>query len=269
MPASVQREVGALCAAVPEVAWSVCVRDAEGVVASVNDAVTLRIASVGKLLLLLAAAQRIVAEPDFAKQELMRPRRAVADSGLWQHLDADSLTVADACVLVASVSDNLATNALIDEIGLAACEHVAMTTGCSTLALHDVVRDVRTADDEPTLATGSSADLAEFMWQLMSPPPDARDAAELLSSWLTLSVDHSMALRELGLDPLISGHDAITLRNKTGSDAGVRADVGIITTESTSISYAIVANWVDADVSPRDVQQAMGRVIEACLRSTF
>ena len=49
----------------------------------------------------------------------------MADSGLLQHLDGQRAAVIDLCRFVGAVSDNLATNALIQRVGL---DRVAATT---------------------------------------------------------------------------------------------------------------------------------------------
>ncbi len=48
-----------------------------------------------------------------------------------------------------------------------------------------------------------------------------------------------------GLDPLAHHEAAEDLRvvNKTGTDSGVRADVGVLTGPAASIAYAVVVNW--------------------------
>lgn len=52
-----------------------------------------------------------------------------------------------------------------------------------------------------------------------------------------------------GLDP-IAHHDSLDLPvrlwNKTGTDAGVRADVGAVTAGGRTITWAAVANWEPA-----------------------
>ena len=53
--------------------------------------------------------------------------------------------------------------------------------------------------------------------------------------WLATGVDLSMVGAAFGLDPLAHAvpDRGISLHNKTGTDAGVRADVGLVGTSST------------------------------------
>ena len=100
-------------------------------------------ASVGKVLLLIEVARRLVhRELDPATLFTRTSEDAVADSGLWQHLHTRSLAVADLAVLVGAVSDNLATNVLLREIGLPAVGATGRGARVAgDTALHDRVRD--------------------------------------------------------------------------------------------------------------------------------
>ncbi len=229
----------------PGITWSACVIDpATGDVLDSYDAErVLPTASVGKLLLLLEVARRL-ASADLAASALLRrtPDDEVADSGLWQHLRVDALSVEDLAVLVASVSDNLATNVLLRDVGLDAVAGVGPSLGLPTLRLHDRIRDVRTAEHPPTLSEGSALDLARFAALLAT-----EEALEwsLLRRWLSTGVDLSLVAGDLGLDPLAHVEDdrGLRLLNKTGTDSGVRADVGILGVGDRVLAYAVVASW--------------------------
>ena len=63
------------------------------------------------------------------------------------------------------------------------------------------------------------------------------------------NVDLSMVASAFGLDPLAHMHadrDWV-LWNKTGTDIGIRADVGTILGPGGSVSYAAIANWTGED----------------------
>ncbi len=175
--------------------FGVCLRDA--VTAHVLEAQladeVFSIASVGKLLLLAEVAAQLDNGLLDGAELLDRTGRApVADSGLWQHLRMSTLPIEDLAVLVASVSDNLATNVLLRRVGLDAVAARAVALGMTATALHDEVRDLRTADDPPRLASGSPAELSLLMTRL---PRRALD-------WLATGVDLSMVASAFGLDPL-------------------------------------------------------------------
>lgn len=84
--------------------------------------------------------------------------------------------------------------------------------------------------------------------------------------------DLSMVAAAFGLDPLAhTGPDrGVRLCNKTGTDRGVRADVGIVDGPRGRVAYAVLVNWTEAatghDRSRDRVLDAM-RQIGAAIRS--
>ncbi|MDN5797925.1 MAG: class A beta-lactamase-related serine hydrolase [Intrasporangium sp.] len=235
--------------------WSACVRDSSGMpLTSVRANVPLRSASVGKLLLLLHVARALSDGPLPPGEMLTRePVDAVADSGLWWYLSVDTLPVVDAAQLVGAVSDNLATNVLLRRVGLDAVAGTAAYLGLSRTALHDKVRDVRSPTDPPTLSTGTAGELSRLTHRIaagaaLGPEPDLQ-----VEQWLSANVDLSMVgsafVDRLGLDPLAHMDGPVRVFNKTGTDAGVRADVGAATFDGRTVAWAALANWSADDVS--------------------
>ena len=255
---------------VADVAWSAVVLDAASgrLLAVRHPERVLPTASVGKLLLLLETARRLAdGRLDPATPLRRKPADSVADSGLWQHLRTESLPLEDVALLVASVSDNLATNVLLRHVGLDAVAEVGPSLGLATLSLNDRVRDVRTPGDPPTLSEGCALDLARFAALLAT--EDGLDWA-VLRRWLASGVDLSMVPGDLGLDPLahVEEDRGIRLLGKTGTDAGVRADVGIVAAGGEVTAYAVVATWTPSARDPvRDdvlhAMRAVGRRIAA------
>ena len=113
-------------------------------------------ASIGKLLLLIEVArQRDADELSGAALVLGRDHALlVADSGLWQHLHVDKLSIDDLCVLIASVSDNLATNVVLKKVGLPAVRAVAESLGLATRRCSTTFGTVADPADPSTLSTG-------------------------------------------------------------------------------------------------------------------
>jgi beta-lactamase class A len=235
---NIQDTVDDVVSATPGVDWSVRVGDH----AAHQPERCLRTASVGKLLLLIETARRISDGRLDPSGRLNRDSTvAVADSGLWQHLSVTALPVADLAVLVAAVSDNLATNVLLGHIGLRPLTGLAAELGLRETALLDFVRDDRRPGDPTTLSQGTAGELAGLMSGLargtvVSPAVSAR-----VDSWLATGVDLSMVASGFDLDPL--AHAGSPLRNKTGTDDGIRADVGHL----GPLPYAVLANWNPAE----------------------
>jgi len=241
-------------------AWSFCLMDADGAVIEEEAADSVHpTASIGKVFLLCEIAERMVDGRLDPQQIVLRdPLLAVSDSGLWQHLAQDSLPLVDACVLVAAVSDNWATNVLLDLVGLEPVTQRARALGCAKSSLHDRVRDTRTADDPATLSKGTARELADVARRIhlaaagepqtgISPA-----AAALVEGWLLTGVDLSMVAAPFRLDPLAHGAGTVRLWSKTGTDTCIRADMGVAWNATEAISYAAIATWEPGD-DVRDV----------------
>src|SRR4051812_1365505 len=234
------------------VTWSVCVRDGSGMpLASAGADAPLRTASVGKVLLLVETARLIAAGELSPDEPLTRSVDLwVGDSGLWHTLSVETLPLIDVAALVGAVSDNLATNVLLRRVGLAEVAVRATALGLRATALHDQVRDVRGADHPVTLSTGTAAELSALMAALATDTAVSPDADRLVRQWLSGNVDQSMVgsalVEQGGLDP-IAHHASLALPtafwNKTGTDAGVRADVGAVTAADRTVTWAAIANW--------------------------
>lgn len=251
-----QQLIDEIVAATPQVQWSIVVGEAGH-----EPDRRLRTASVGKLLLLAETARRITAgELDPGELLPRDPRLAVADSGLWQHLATAELPIADLAVLIAAVSDNYATNVLLDRVGLASVAALAGGLGLRQTALHDRVRDNRGPEHPATLSTGCAAELAALMGrlsrgELVDPATDA-----LVDRWLATSTDLSMVAAAFHDDPLEHVHG---VRNKTGTSDGVRADTGY----RDGVVYAVLANWDPAEGDATATVMEGMRAIGAALRA--
>lgn len=263
--------VGRILAGVPDVRWSASLRLDGRPVVEIASTDVLPMASVGKVLLLLEVARRIEAgELDPARRLASVPDDEVADSGLWQHLDEPGLSVASLAVLVASVSDNLATNVLLREVGLDAVEQVGAECGLRQTRVLDRIRDHRGPEHPLAPSIGSADELARLMEAIahgdaLNPAVSAR-----VAGWLALGVDMSMVAGGLALDPLAHVDGPVRLLHKTGWDAGVRADVGHVLGPRAGVAYAVLATWdpamSDASAGVLDAMREVGSRIRRTVR---
>jgi beta-lactamase class A len=256
-----------------DVSWSICIRDVAGrEVAGRNAEHSMKTASVGKLLLLVEVARQCEDGDLRGATPLRRdPALRVADSGIWQHLHVEELAVDDLCVLVASVSDNLATNVLLKHVGLQRLHGLAESLGLQNTALLDYVRDHRGPDDPETLSIGSASELSRLMSQLLRNELVSPAVSEQVKAWLATNVDLSMVASAFGLDPLAHTQPDrnFVVNNKTGTNAGIRADVGMAGRNAAWFSYAVIANWNAADTGLRDTALAGMRAIGVILRTAL
>lgn len=224
--------------------WSILAVDTgsgETLVESAPD-LLLPTASVAKIFLLHHLAELLDEDPSLKELMLRKDSVApVADSGLWQHLDAPALTMTDCARLVGAVSDNLATNVLLDHVGLAPVQAVARRLAAGGSMLNDSVRDVRRPEDPPILSVGCAADWVSYF---RTPHPT-------VLSWLAPSTDLSMVSAAFGLDPLAHTERDTDLRvwSKTGTDDGVRAEVGLLDAGGRQAAYAVICRF-EGEVIP-------------------
>jgi beta-lactamase class A len=224
------------------------------VLVAIDDRIVLPTASVGKILLLIEISARLTGRDDAGYGILDKtPRDLVGDSGVWQHLQAPSLPVADLATLIGATSDNLATNVLLRQVGLDAVRTRAESLGLMSTALLDQVRDTRGPDDAPQLSVGSAAELSWLFAALVRGEiVDPLTSGRVLG-WLSLNTDLSMVASAFGLDPLAhtrSDH-SIALFNKTGTDRGVRAEAGVLRGPRAGVAYAVVIGFEDRRLADR------------------
>ena len=227
---------------------------------AIDDRIVLPTASIGKVLLLIEVSARLTGR-DFSGYGILdkTPRDLVGDSGVWQHMQAPALPVADLATLVGATSDNLATNLLLSRIGLDAVRARTESLGLTRTALLDVVRDTRGPDDAPQLSVGSTAELSWLFGALARGEIVDAATSQRVMSWLSLNCDLSMVASAFGLDPLshrMPDH-ATLLVNKTGTDAGVRAEAGALRGQRSAVSYAVSVQF------PDDTLESRLRVIDA------
>ena len=248
-----------------QVSASVVDLDSDRTLLAVDERIVLPTASIGKILLLIEVSARLT-ERDFSGYGILdkTPRDAVGDSGIWQHLQAPSLPVADLATLVGATSDNLATNVLLNQVGLPAVRSRTEDLGLLRTALLDLVRDSRGPDDAPQLSVGSTAELTWLFASLARGEiVDALTSSRVLG-WLSLGSDLSMVASAFGLDPLSHrGVDhGLLLVNKTGSDTGVRSEAGILRGPRAAVAYAVSVQFNDSGIAHRlrvlDAMRAVG-----------
>ena len=226
----------------------------------IDERIVLPTASIGKILLLIEVSARLSARDVSGYGILDKTSRdAVGEAGIWQHLQAPSLPIADLASLVGATSDNLATNVLLREVGLQAVRDRTESLGLMRTALLDLVRESRGPDDAPQLSVGSTAELGWLFAALTRGEIVDNLTSSRVLGWLSLNADLSMVASAFGLDPLSHrGVDhGMLLVNKTGTDAGVRSEAGVGRGPRSAVSAAVSVQFRD------DGMAARLRVLEA------
>lgn len=251
--------------------WSVQVTSLDGDVLLAHDPDRVcRTASVGKVFLLIEVAHRLERgelAPD--ARILLRPEHFVRDSGILYRFRDQRLTVADAALLVGAFSDNLATNALLDLVGLDPVREVAPALGFEHTALLDYIREHRGPEHPWTPSYGTGRELAALMRMLHTGQAVSPTVSAQVLDWLAADADTSMVAAAALLDPLAHvdpDFEGMLLRHKTGTTETARIDTGILTGPAAGVAYAVAANWEDADGDRRAEVLARMRGIGEWLR---
>src|SRR5262245_38230630 len=120
-----------------------------------NPSQVLKTASVGKVFLLAEVAHRFEAAAlDPGEVVAATAEDEVADSGILYLLGQQDQRIDDLCLLIGSVSDNMATNTLLRRIGLEEVQRATRALGFAQSGLRDRVRLNRPPDDPLTLSVG-------------------------------------------------------------------------------------------------------------------
>ena len=119
-----------------------------------------------------------------------------------------------------------------------------------------------------TLSVGCASDWFAVMSGLADGRVAGRAASLRVLDWLRGGLDLSMVASALGLDPLSHRDPDRDLRvfSKTGTDEGVRADVGVVIGPWDTWAYAAVCNWDPAAGDPRDAVLATMRDLGGTVR---
>jgi beta-lactamase class A len=196
----------------------------------------LPLASVGKLLL-LATLARGFEQGGLDPEEplVLHDEDYCAGSGLLLKLSPRRWTLADLARLTAAVSDNTATNALLRRIGLDQVAEEAKRLGLKHTRILDRIREPRLPEHPPTFALGTARELAELA---------AQDNQML--EWMASCTDRGMVAAAIPHDledscvrelPVCG----LWVANKTGTDVGVRCDVGVVR-GARQVSYAVLTH---------------------------
>ncbi|WP_037344798.1 serine hydrolase [Sciscionella sediminilitoris] len=205
-----------------------------------HERTELPLASAGKLAL-LAELGRALEQGELTESTPVpiEPGDRCGGTGLLQHLAAGSYSLGDLALFTASVSDNIATNALLRVLGIEAVNRTADRLGLTATRLLDRIRDVRGPGTAPTFALGTAADLALLAARVAE---NGFPGAARVLRWMRTNTDHDLVPALLPHDPYQErpSPGIIWIANKTGTDDGVRADVGVMHS-ANRIAYAVLA----------------------------
>ena len=176
----------------------------------------------------------------------IRPEQKMPSCGALTYLhDGLTVTLRDLCVLMIIVSDNTATNILINRLGMGAVNATMREMGLEKSTLRRLLFDAEAAGRglENTITAEEMGSLLEMLYkgECVSPEADA----EMLSILKDQRLNGKM--------PFFL-HD-LKIAHKTGEDDGITHDVGIVYAEHPLI-LCFASNHTDVPAFERFIQDA-------------
>jgi beta-lactamase class A len=168
--------------------------------------------------------------------------KAVGGTGVLVHMGTPTLSIRDYATLMVTLSDNTATNVLIDKLGMADIARRMTSLGLSSTKLRRHMMDTAAARrGEENVAT--PAELVSLLKALNTVP----DAVALLK------LPKENRLRR-GLP------DGVESADKSGELDGVRVDAGIVFAKNRPYIFAVMATFLKDETEGERAITEMSRV---------
>ena len=202
----------------------------------------------------LAILYELLKQCEEGKLALDKPARldraqVVAGSGVLQHLSTPTLSLADHAALMIILSDNTATNVVIDAVGMA-----NVTARMKALKLGDILLRRKMMDgaaarrgDENVASPASLAKTAEMLWRGEGLEKQSRDAAVRILYEVPGAIRRAVPAR-------------VRVASKTGTLDGVRAEAAVVELDARPFALAVMTTYLRNDP---DGDRAIGQVADA------
>lgn len=202
----------------------------------------------------LAILYELLKQCEEGKLALDKPARldraqVVAGSGVLQHLSTPTLSLADHAALMIILSDNTATNVVIDAVGMA-----NVTARMNALKLGDILLRRKMMDgaaarrgEENVASPASLAKTAEMLWRGEGLEKQSRDAAVRILYEVPGAIRRAVPAR-------------VRVASKTGTLDGVRAEAAVVELEARPFALAVMTTYLRNDP---DGDRAIGQVADA------
>ena len=175
-------------------------------------------------------------EMDVDQPVAIRAEERVGGSGYIRHFGdgTSSLSLHDLAVMMITVSDNMATNMLIDRVGMENVTAIMAELGLPDTRLQrKMIRQEQSARGNENLSTPLQA--ATLMRRILECdlPMPADDCREMQA---VLAIPHAGPIQD-GTGP------GVRVLQKTGSIAGVRTSWGVVDLEGRPYALAVMGNY--------------------------
>jgi beta-lactamase class A len=186
------------------------------------------------------------------------PKDIVGGDGILKDLSSPSLTLRDLAVLMIVLSDNSATNAVIDAVGMAAVNSRLQALGLTKTRLSRRMMDLAAAR-RGAENVSSPGDLATLLALLYRGDGLSGASAKRALEILRKAPTTSYLRRYLPAD--------VSVASKYGILDGVRADAGIIEVPERPCVFVAMASWlVDGTAAERAIAESARAAYDYAVR---
>jgi beta-lactamase class A len=204
----------------------------------------------------LAILYELVKQADEGRLTLDDPRtlsrKNAVDGGLLFNLGTPAMTLRDYATLMAIISDNTATNLLIDAVGMEAVNARLRSLGLGSTKLRRHMIDLAAAlrGDENVSTAGDLARLLEMLNRGEGLSPKARDEAlrilkirnDLKGSWMTRAIPAS-----------------VEIACKEGVLDGVRAEAAIVYVKNRPFIVTVMGTYLQDETAGEKAIEEIAR----------
>lgn len=175
--------------------------------------------------------------------------QVVGGSGVLQHLTTPSLSLRDHAALMVILSDNTATNVVIDAVGMDRVNARMASLGLGDIRLRRRMMDAGAVarGDENVATPASLAAVAERLWRGDGLTPASRAEAHRVLRLVSGRVRNAVP-------------GSVPVFEKTGSLAGVRAEAGVVEVAGRPFSIAVMTTYLARD---EDGSRLIGEIAAA------
>ena len=166
----------------------------------------------------------------------INPKQVVGGSGVLQHLTAPVLSMRDTAALMIILSDNTATNVVIDAVGMTNVNSRMTALGLTGIKLRRKMMDAEAVrrGDENIASPGSLLRIAELLWKGEGLRPDSRDAARKMLHEVPGQIRNAVP-------------SAIAVASKTGTLDAVRAEAAIVELPGRPFALSVMTTYLAND----------------------
>nr|WP_306238053.1 serine hydrolase [Ornithinimicrobium sp. HY1745] len=214
--------------------WSLCALG-QGVDLRDNADVRHPSASIIKLPIMATVLDRVRAgHLGLSDRVDIGPSDRVGGAGVLQHLDVASLTVLQSLSLMITISDNVATNALINHLGLAEFRQAWGHPLFEGFELNRLMMHAASTPEQDNFASAAAA--VRLLLDLDDKASSGDDCAQL-----ALDILGQQQIRDR-IPSLLP--DDVTCLNKTGELVGTRHDIALLRRGGATTAVAMLSSGV-------------------------